>query len=129
MAYFDETTQPHQDVTRLFESRANPFQECLILASRGDSLGALIKSKALDSTPRAIISDFCALPTQQAGDAISGVIASIPKWELRRKTRNIKRRLLIALLCKHYDYSPDALKGAKFKVLLNLANAKDLATK
>lgn len=126
MPYFDETTQPHQDVTRLFESRANPFQECLILASRGDSLGALIKSSALDNTQRAIISDFCALPTQQADTLISDALASEPEWVVRRKARNVKRRLLIALLCKYEGYSPDALKGARYKVLLNLAMAKGL---
>ncbi|MCK5600830.1 hypothetical protein KAR91_03115 [Candidatus Pacearchaeota archaeon] len=156
MPYFDETTSPHQDVTRLFEFQASSFQECLILASRNDSLGALIKAKSLDCVSRNTINNFFGLSekelfstlrsteaeavllfrkeagtvtAQQADSLISDAIASIPAWELRRKARNVKRRLLIALLCKHEGYSPDALKGAKIKVLLNLAESKSLVTK
>ena len=52
MTIYEETTLARQDITRQFELQANCFQECLILASRGDSLGALIKSMELQKVPR-----------------------------------------------------------------------------
>lgn len=137
MPFYDETTLT-TPASRDFQLKPTAYQETLI-AARADSLAGLIKAKSLTDTQRLIDSltkpqiqpliKFLHLKANEADKAVSDTLTSVPKWEVRRKARNAKRRLLIALLCKYEGYEPDALKGARYKLLLNLAKSKGLVTK
>lgn len=129
MPYFDETTGPQQAKTN--ELQADAYQEALILSARYDSLGGLIRAQGMTETQRLIsnltqgqlnaLIDFLSLKASQADEIISDAIASEPRWAVRRKARNVQRRLIIAILCRQAEYTLEELKGAKYKFLLNLA--------
>lgn len=116
---------PRQGVT--FELKPTPLDECLILASSKDNLGALIKSRSLSEISQGdfeLITDASRMAKDFDEYVISFGVMGSKKIALRRKQRDAARRLLIALLVKHADYHPIDLKGTKIKTLINLANAK-----
>lgn len=118
--------EPKPSQAVLATKEFSPFVECLILASQGDDLSALIGSRALEEIDQSTIIEFCQAKAQKADAVISDVIASAPAWVVRRKARNVQRRLLRALLYKHADFPLQASKGAKYRMLLNLAKSKGL---
>lgn len=103
----------------------NREQEILIL-SANDSLGALIKAIALEDYSKSQIELLRLKANEFDQKIISFGIAGFCKAGLRRKQRDIRRRLLISLLSKKAGHSPDDLKGSKIKVLINLAKAKKI---
>lgn len=100
------------------------FFECCVLAANGDNLSALIKSRSLAETDSSTILDFCQAKAVERDKIVSDAVASAPRWELRRKARNIRRRLLRALLYRECGASLESTQGAKFNFLKNLAKNK-----
>lgn len=90
-----------------------------------DSLGALLKACEIRDYSKSQI-ELLRLKSKEFDKRTTsfGIVGN-DKVHLRRKQRDIRRRLLIALLSKH-GYSPDDLKGSKIKVLLNLAESKGI---
>lgn len=110
------------------EREFTPFVECLILASEGDDLSALLKSRALEEIDKGLILSLCQENAKNADKIISDALASeaMKKWLVRRKARNIQRRLLRAILYHECGMSLQATKGARYNMLLNLARNKNL---
>ena len=102
------------------------FFECCVLASYGDNLSALIKSRSLAETDSSTILDFCQAKAAERDKIVSDAVTSAPRWELRRKARNIRRRLLRAILYRECGLSLQATKGAKYNMLANLARSKGI---
>ncbi len=135
MPYFDETTGPSQAPSN--ELKASAYHEALILSSRNDSLGALIRAQNMTESQRLVaqltqgqlkaLTDFLYAKSAQADKIISDALTSESEvYSIRRKARNVQRRLLTALLCKHAGYTLEDLKGAKYGFLVNLANHKGI---
>lgn len=102
------------------------FFECCVLVANGDNLSALIKSKALVETDSSTILAFCQAKAVKRDEIVSDAVTSAPKWEIRRKARNIRRRLLRALLYRECGISPQDTQGARYNMLLNLAQNKGI---
>lgn len=102
------------------------FVECLALAANSDDLAALIKSNALSEVDSAVIITFCQAKALERDRIVSLAVTRIPKWDIRRKARNIRRRLLRAILYREAGMSLQSTKGAKYNLLVNLAKNKNL---
>ena len=102
------------------------FFECCALVADDDNLSALIKSRSLAEVDKKDILDFCQAKAVERDRIVSDAVASTPKWEIRRKARNIRRRLLRAILYRECGLSLQATKGAKYNMLANLAKNKGI---